>query len=250
VRSPSSLRWAAEAGLDVEVTPLAVDESDGKRVWFALVEGPAALGPLVSRARFVVEARPVRGGGRGAVRVAWPSRWEALGPIRDVVPLARVRRGGVHAALGGVEDLAALGALLMLLDGKSPRLAQPPASLLDACRFGARPCVGRGGAAREVLDRATGGVRPCTLGGRIGDAVEETEASLAARLEALAADAAARRGCASCPARAVRSRCLFPAIIDEGAYCDFVRAHAARLPRLHRRGRARPRGRGARARVI
>jgi len=230
------LERAAEAGLDLEVAPIPVDETDAHRVWFALVEGPQSLGSLVSRARFGIVGRRARGA-RGAVRVVWPTRWEALGPIRDVVPLGRVRRSGVHAGLGGDEDLAALAALLMSLDGNSLRPSHVPASLLDACRVGARGCVGRGGAARAVLsreDRAMGSVRPCTRGARIGDAVGDTEASLAARLEALAAEAEARRGCATCPARAACSRCLFPAIVDEATYCDFVRTHAARLPRLHR----------------
>jgi hypothetical protein len=153
--------------------------------------------------------------------------------MRELLPLSRLRRSGVHAAVGDRADLAALEALLISLDGNSPRPAQVPASLLDACRFGARACVGRLGAARAVLGQG-GVVRPCTRGERIGDAVEDTAASLGARLDELAAEREAARGCGGCAAREVCSRCLFPAVLSDDEYCGLVRAHAERLPRLRR----------------
>jgi hypothetical protein len=135
----------------------------------------------------------------------------------------------------GADDVAALSALLAELAQPSLRFEAPlPAELLDACRFGARPCVApRGQAAGAILD-VDGGVRPCSHGAPIAGAGDSL-ATLRRKQEALAAQAFARRGCRQCAARELCSRCLYPApFADERDYCDFVRAHVNDWSRLRR----------------
>ena len=108
---------------------------------------------------------------------------------------------------------------------------EAPRGLLDACRVGARVCVGPRGAAAAIVRGHE--VRPCTTGGVIGAVTDDTE-TLRQRLERRADDTAQRRGCAQCEARPVCSRCLFPAPLDEASYCGWIRAHAAGLPLLAR----------------
>jgi radical SAM protein with 4Fe4S-binding SPASM domain len=131
--------------------------------------------------------------------------------------------------------VAALARLCAELDG--PELtfdATLPALLVDACRFGARPCVApRGQAAGAILD-VDGNVRPCLHGAPLGRA-DDSLATLLAAQQAAAAQAFARRGCRECAALPSCSRCLFPApFADENAYCDFMRAHVTTLPRVRR----------------
>jgi predicted RNA methylase len=228
---------ARGGGLRIEVAPIV---SDVKRDWFAVARGvPGAP----SRHRFVVTmSRPPAGAASApvsaaspAVTVTWPDV-DAL-PRRDFVPLARLLRGGAGAGAWGATldagDVAALGAIARALAVAEARFDVLPRGLLDACRFGARPCVGvERGAAGAILDDA-GRVRTCAHGGVVG-AANDTRDDVAARIAALGREAEARRGCATCAARDVCSRCLFPFAVDEAAYCDFVRAHARELPLLHR----------------
>lgn len=185
---------------------------------------------LVSRHRFLIEI--VRDG-RGALDVARP---ESM-PERVHVPLARLREAPAGAAwtIVGGDDVAALERLCAQLDQHELTFDAPlPSLLVDACRFGARPCVApRGQAAGAILD-GDGGVRPCLHGEPMARA-SDTLAELLASQQAAAAQAFARRGCRECAALSACSRCLFPApFSDENAYCDFVRAHATTLPRLRR----------------
>jgi hypothetical protein len=111
-----------------------------------------------------------------------------------------------------------------------------PTQLLDACRFGARACVSledATGAAGAIADVA-GGVRPCTRGAVIGR-VDERMATILETERRLWEEARVRRGCQGCSARAVCSRCLFPApFADEAAYCEWMRAQAPAVPALMR----------------
>jgi 2-polyprenyl-3-methyl-5-hydroxy-6-metoxy-1,4-benzoquinol methylase len=190
----------------VSVRPIAATR---KRGWFHRAKGAAGV---VSRDRFTVDIAAGNG-----LSVELPSS-----PPRDYVPVERLTQGAV-ATVGGAE----LGRLLDDLAAGRVELSAIPASVLDACRFGAAACVADRGAARAIAGDA--GVRPCSHGGVVAPLSSSVE-EIRARLTALAAEAAARRGCASCAAATVCSRCLFP-LSDENAYCDFIRAHAAALPR-------------------
>jgi hypothetical protein len=149
-------------------------------------------------------------------------------PTERVVPLARLRAPST-AAVVTRDDGAALRALLEALALPDAELPSVPTALVDACRFGARSCASAAGALVDV----EGAVRPCTHGGEVARA-EHSLAELSARLQALAGEAEARRGCASCAARPVCSQCLFPTPFDEASYCELIRAHAATIPHLHR----------------
>jgi SAM-dependent methyltransferase len=228
-------------GADVTVRGL----DDGRnRNWFqvpVLVEEPtdARVDPraMIARYRFMTEVRP---GGTGRLDFTWPA--EALYNRVDVVPLGRLRKGprpafvsDRWASLSGDDDLAAFEATLTTLAAPECVIDGVwPAALYDGCRFGARICVAENdaGAAGAVLG-TDGRVRPCAHGPAYGDKHDRVTA-LTGRLHAFAAEAAARRGCATCPAAAVCSRCLFPAILDENAYCDFVRRHHGALMTWHR----------------
>jgi len=223
------LRPLAERGARVRVEPIV---STVKREWFKLARGEDPH--LVSRHRFLITVE--NGAGPGALDVARPAL-DAI-PVEEFVPLARLlgggaREGRVTATVATADDFARLGALADALGAPDATLDGPlPSALLDACRFGARACVGHGAAAGAILD-AAGGVRPCTHGGVVARA-EDPLARVDENLRALAAAAAARRGCAACPAEDTCSRCLFPAACDETAYCDFIRSNVRRLPILHR----------------
>jgi len=122
--------------------------------------------------------------------------------------------------------------------------------VLDACRFGARPCEApRGQAAGAILD-TDGNVRPCTHGEPLARG-DDSLATLLSQQQAAAARAYARRGCRDCAVVATCPRCLFPAPFADGeppagavevgadqraanAYCAFMRAHATTLPRFRR----------------
>jgi 2-polyprenyl-3-methyl-5-hydroxy-6-metoxy-1,4-benzoquinol methylase len=233
----SVLDELARSGHQATVRPIL---SERYRSWFGVATADEPLGPLVSRQRFLVELRaPDAIADQATVTVEWPAPGEI--PERPHVSLARLLGGAATADAGTgprfavvhhERDVAALATLAEGLAAGRVQLERPLGALLDACRFGAEPCVGTPGAAAGILDEE-GGVRPCTHGARIADS-HATVASVAARLRDLAAAAEERRGCRACPASPVCSRCLFPVPLDEGRYCDWVRARAAVLPALHR----------------
>jgi hypothetical protein len=223
--------WAAR-GLSVRVAPI---ESALKRNWHLRAVGDDAR--LVSRWRFTVA---IVNDGRGEFSVERPAL-EAL-PARVYLPLATLPRAHADAratdaawTIATGDDIAALTALLAQLDGHELTIdAELPAILLDACRFGARPCVAeRGQAAGAILD-VDGNVRPCTHGEPLARG-DDSLATLLAKQKSAAASAYARRGCAACAVVATCPRCLFPApFADEASYCAFMRAHATTLPRFRR----------------
>ena len=186
----------------------------------------------MSRWRFTVE---LANDGRGEFAVERPPLPSL--PARVHVPLARIQRAPRDAAwtIAGEDDVAALTLLLAALDEHELTIDAPlPSLLLDACRFGARPCVApRGQAAGAILD-VDGGVRPCTHGEPLARG-DDSLATLLANQQAAAARAYARRGCRECAIVDTCPRCLFPApFADERAYCAFMRAHATTLPRFRR----------------
>ncbi len=224
----------------VDVRPL---RASSKRRWFTR---PVPHAPhLVARHRFLVEIRP----GATGLRFERPAEDDVEREV--VVPLSRLiganaRRAAVRAELddttsgtwdrhtvaeiAGEDDVRALERLLQAVAKGSFVLDAPvPFRLLDACRFGDKPCLSGHGA---IVD-AGGGVRPCSRGAAVGRTTDR-DADMQARMQALADELAARRGCAACPARNVCSRCAFPFALDEARYCDLVRAHAPALPRLHK----------------
>jgi len=240
----SQLEWQGDGPLAVEPLLRAGVARDGrgdsvriapidsalKRHWHLRAAGGDPR--LVSRWRFTVE---IARDGRGDFAVARPPA-ETL-PARVHVPLARLREAPRAAAwtIATSDDVAALATWLARLD--EPELtvdAEPPALLLDACRFGARPCVApRGQAAGAILD-SDGNVRPCTHGEPLARG-DDSLATLVANQQAAAARAYARRGCRDCAVVASCPRCLFPApFATEAAYCSFMRAHAITLPRFRR----------------
>lgn len=244
------LEWEGEAGplaaVEVLLAPLAAAGASVavrpivaalKRQWFHVSRSSEPIAGLVSRHRFLVTISP---GGSG-LHVERPAIEAQRTQLH--VPLARLRLDGaagiatgVHAVISTGADVAALRALLGQMRRGLVRIGgEVPAGLLDGCRFGAKPCLtedGSSGAAGAILDER-GGVRPCSHGAAIGRA-DDAMASLQERLRLRAVEAAARRGCATCPASAVCSRCLHPGPLDEAGYCDLIRAEADLLPSLHR----------------
>ncbi|HKA88561.1 MAG TPA: methyltransferase [Haliangiales bacterium] len=227
-------------GCAVDVRPI---RAASKRRWHTQ---PVPHAPhLVGRHRFLVEIRP----GASGLRFERPADDDV--ERETVVPLARLvganaRRAEVRAGLdeansgtwdrnvlaeiAGENDVRALERLLQAMAKGSFVLDAPiPFRLLDACRFGEKPCLSAHGA---IVD-AAGGVRPCVRGAAVGRTTDR-DADMQARMRELADELAARRGCAECPARKVCSRCAFPFVVDEARYCDLVRAHAPALPRLHK----------------
>jgi SAM-dependent methyltransferase len=221
------LRELAARGCRVEVRPLP---SSYKREWFSRAVGDPAL-RLVSRHRFTIT---VERGGAGGLAITMPED----APEETFVPLARLR-GGATAVIADGDDVARLEQILDALGAARFELAQAPRGLLDACRFGAQSCVDDFGAAKAIVD-AAGRVRPCTHGDVVAGAADPLSA-VDDRLEALAREAEARRGCTDCAAYDVCSRCLFPVPLDESRYCELVRRHARRLPHLARLWRTLPR---------
>jgi len=223
---PLLRQTAAARALSVRIAPI---DSALKRHWHLRAVGDDAR--LVSRWRFTVE---LANDGRGEFAVERPPL-EAL-PARAHVPLARMQQAPRDAAWTiGSDDVAALTSLLAALDEHELTIdAQLPSLLLDACRFGARPCVApRGQAAGAILD-VDGGVRPCTHGEPLARG-DDSLATLLANQQAAAARAYARRGCRDCAIVETCPRCLFAApFADESAYCAFMRAHATTLPRFRR----------------
>ncbi|MCU1281025.1 MAG: hypothetical protein JWM53_4571, partial [bacterium] len=224
------LRATAARGRSVRIAPI---DSAKKRHWHlraaTLLRDDARL---VSRWRFTVE---IADDGRGEFTVVRPPL-ETL-PVRVHVPLSRLREAPRDAAwtIATADDVAALSSLLAQLSQHQLTIeAQLPALVLDACRFGARPCVApRGQAAGAILD-TDGNVRPCTHGEPLARG-DDSLATLLANQQAAAARAYASRGCRDCAVVADCPRCLFPApFADAAAYCAFMRDHATTLPRFRR----------------
>jgi SAM-dependent methyltransferase len=221
---------AAPRAMSVRIAPI---DSALKRHWHLRADslfGDDAR--LVSRWRFTVA---VTNDGRGEFWVERPPL-ETL-PARAHVPLARLAEAPRDAAwtIATGADLAALSALLAQLAQHELTIDAPlPALVLDACRFGARPCVApRGQAAGAILD-TDGNVRPCTHGEPLARG-DDSLATLLANQQAAAARAYARRGCRDCAVVATCPRCLYPApFADEASYCTFMRDHATTLPRFRR----------------
>jgi hypothetical protein len=233
--------------------PVSVDVRpywpETNRRWFTHPE-PAVDG-VVGRDRVVVELRPATG--PATAPASGPAPAEARGPRPEVpspereafVPLARLvgQAGVVRTELAGERpaaivsnsaELAALESLLVACASGVVELTTPiPFLLHDACRFGERSCLD---AHRAIVD-ADGSIRPCSHGGRVGRAASDGMASFYARMEGLRAELEARRGCATCSAAGMCSRCAFPAALDETAYCSLIRRHAAALPRWFRLAR-------------
>jgi methylase of polypeptide subunit release factors len=232
-------------GMSVTVEPIV---RELKRDWFKRALSDPPVPRLVSRHRFLVTITPppAQAGtlATGALHVRRPVPGEQMAALH--VPLERLRLGeqagpwragrAPVAVLGGPRDLARADELLDALGGGLVVLSGAiPGDLLDACRIGANKCVVPGetaGAAGAILD-LEGGVRPCTHGQPIVGA----DASLLAlmnRQRELAEEAYERRGCATCSALAVCSRCLFAGPLEEVGYCEWMRARSERLPLLHR----------------
>jgi methylase of polypeptide subunit release factors len=219
------LRPLAADGARVTVRPI---RSELKRDWFAVARTEVPIPELVSRHRFTVEIARREPAG---IEVEWPATGEAH--ERTLVPLSRLRRADADAVVAYPDDVFQLGWLCVALAAPTATFNEPlPVGWLDACRYGAQPCVAERGAAAAILD-VDGGVRPCTHGERIARA-EDTFATVAARLEALAREARTARGCASCPAEPTCSKCLFPFPLEAPAYCDFIRMNQAQLPKVRR----------------
>ncbi|MGZ3425007.1 MAG: methyltransferase [Polyangia bacterium] len=216
-----------ERAMSVRIAPI---DSALKRHWHLRAVGDDAR--LVSRWRFTVA---IVNDGRGQFSVE-RAPLETL-PARAHVPLARLQQAPRDAAwtIATGDDRAALSALLAQLAGHELTIDAPlPALVLDACRFGARPCVApRGQAAGAILD-TDGNVRPCTHGEPLARG-DDSLATLLAHQQAAAARAYARRGCRDCAVVATCPRCLFPApFAGEAEYCAFMRDHATTLPRFRR----------------
>jgi 2-polyprenyl-3-methyl-5-hydroxy-6-metoxy-1,4-benzoquinol methylase len=212
------LRPIVEAGHTVTVRPLV---SATKRSWFATARGAPGI---PSRHRFTVEVAR----GPAKLDVKFPEHPQE----QHFVPLARLSSRGQQATVTTPADAARLDHLLTRLEltGQEPLL---PAGLLDACRWGARDCVGPRSAAGAIVT-PDGKVRPCAHGPALASC-DDTLDELNARYADLAAQARARRGCDDCPADAACSHCLFPVALDDAGYCALIRKHHARLPLLHRR---------------
>ena len=237
----SVLAEHARAGFDVKVSPMP---QAVKQQWFTAATTDEPIAGLSSRHRFLVEI--TRATGPGTITVTLPTddaivrqryahlRHLALGenparrPTSVRLPMLAVVEQSLD--LARLEELVlAVRSGLITLDGDLPT------GLLDACRFGARPCAPADvtkGAAGALLDRR-GDVRPCAHGEPVATSTT-TYAELVATLVARADATALRRGCETCAAKGVCSRCLFPHVVDEQAYCATIRRWADVLPDLHR----------------
>lgn len=236
----SVLAEHAAAGYDVRVSPMP---QAVKQAWFTQAAPDEPIRGLSSRHRFLVEITRAAGA-RGEISVTLPGAGE-----RTLQPFMLLRRIGapapaarktvrlpVLAVVADAPDLARLEQLIadtrrgvVALDGELLT------GMLDACRWGAAPCVTPDitlGAVGAILDGA-GGVRPCAHGGVVATAATPY-AGLVDILHQRAADAAQDRGCGTCHAYPVCSRCLFPHVLSEAAYCDTIRRWADVLPAFHR----------------
>jgi len=220
----------------IHIAPIV---SPTKAHWFAHAATDGEdLGPLVSRQRFLVRIRKRP----GAIEIVRPQKPRTT----TFVPLSRLTVGldgamSPHrqtptAVLRGAEDLERVRQLLaQIADGVVSMSGTIPGDLLDACRLGKGTCVSfadRNGAAGAILS-LDGTVRPCAHGSAIGT-VDDSLDELVQKQRALAEATQLRRGCVSCAAAAHCSRCLFPVVLDETAYCNLVRGAGSSWPALGR----------------
>lgn len=234
------LRPLAAAGARVEVAPIFMPL---KREWFFAAHADPPIPGLVSRHRFLVTiTRPEKPPGN--LEIIRPRLDEQ--PRRGFVPLEQLRLGSdgattsfpwpTQAVISQRPDLERLEDLLGGLARGFVEIGAPvPFGLLDACRFGAEPCISfvdNWGAAGAIL-ALDGQVRPCCHGealGRLNDSLVQW----IERLRSASIEAAERRGCTDCEASQRCSRCLSPHPLDESEYCRFIRAHGGELPLFHR----------------
>jgi SAM-dependent methyltransferase len=217
------------AGARVSVRPV---DAATLQHWF-WVPSPTVEGVGAAH-RFLIEVRP---DGPAGLELVWPQ----LTPRRAIVPLARLvggrsARAQVRALLDAetshpaatvttAEDLTALEGFLDEVATGMVELAQPIAfQLHDGCRFGAETCR----RSFDAIVDTQGGVRMCAHGDVVGQ-VGDTDASYRAGVLRQQGAAELRRGCATCPAADRCSRCLFPHVLDEGAYCTLIRRRADAL---------------------
>ncbi len=232
----------ARNGFDVSISPMP---QAMKQQWFTVATTDDPIAGLPSRHRFLVEI--TRATGIGTITVTRPAD--------DVITLQRyahlrhltvgeawpsrprtVRRLPMLAAVEAAADLARLDELitsvrsgLVTLDGEIP------IGLLDSCRFGSRPCVPTDvtvGSVGAILD-PHGNVRPCAHGGPVATSTTTYE-ELKTIYQSRARAAAVRRGCETCSADSVCSRCLFPHVVDEHTYCTTIRRWADSITDLQR----------------
>ena len=215
------------AGFEVAVEPIV---SANRADWFTVV-APGSVPGVPSRHRFVIRCRRPIAPARPSLRVRLPAVPREASAT-EIVPLSRVQRADQMAAVVSIDDVKALVELTdrltapeLVLDGPLPR------SLLDACRFGAQPCTGPRGAAGAIVHGIS--LRPCAHGEAVGRATMSL-AELRSRYEALDRELQIRRGCPSCPAYTVCSRCLFPTPLPEAAYCEVSRGLARTIGLVHR----------------
>jgi SAM-dependent methyltransferase len=224
---PALLEPMARQGFDVAIAPIV---SERKKTWFARARGHASA---VSRHRFTVTLVRRGDGQGGVVEVRMPAEDQQL--AQDFVPLARLLPRAT-ATVEDASDFARLSEIVAQLARGALVLDGPlPIGLLDSCRFGGRRCVtdtpSDGGRASAAILDAQGGVRSCTHAPPIGR-VNHSLAELVAAQERADAELQARRGCAECSALVHCSRCQVPLVLDEAAYCTFMRAHPMGLERF------------------
>jgi len=232
----------ARNGFDVTVSPMP---QALKQQWFTVATTDDPIAGLPSRHRFIVEI--TRAAGEGTVTVTRPAEDEVtlqryahlrhltVGEIWPSRPRT-VRRLPMLAAVEAAADLARLDELitavrsgLVTLDGELP------IGLLDSCRFGSRPCVPMDvtvGSVGAILD-LEGNVRPCAHGGTVATTTASYE-ELKTIYHSRAREASVRRGCETCSANSVCSRCLFPHVVDEETYCNTIRRWADSIVDLQR----------------
>ncbi len=230
----------ARNGFDVRVSPMP---QAIKQQWFTVATSEAPIAGLTSRHRFLVEITRAastpgtvvvtRPADDATIRVRYaPLRSLALSPV----PAQQPKRLPMIAVVEQAADLARLEELVTAVrDGWVTFDGALPVGLHDACRFGAKTCVPAEvtrGAAGAILDRE-GNVRPCTNGAPVATWTT-TFAELIDTYTSRAAAAAHERGCETCAAKDVCSRCLFPHLFDDATYCATIRRWADVLPQLDR----------------
>lgn len=236
----SVLAEHARNGFDVRVTPMPAAV---KQHWFTVVVSEAPITGMTSRHRFLVQITRAASGS-GTVVVTRPDDHETVrvryAPLRNLelapATAKRPKRLPMIAVVEQAADLARLEELVTAIrDGWITFDGELPIGLHDGCRFGARQCVPAEvtrGAVGAILDRE-GYVRPCTNGGRVATSTT-TLAGLIDTYTTRAAATAATRGCETCAAKDVCSRCLFPHLVDDATYCTTIRRWADVLPQLER----------------
>lgn len=199
--------------------------------WSADAESPA----IISEHRFLIElARQSSPSSPRVVEVAWPSAPNRV----DFVPLSRLLVPGHdvpgRAVVESPADVARLRALVASFVERELRFEGGlPRRMLDSCRFGKARCVEKHGSAAGAILDADGGVRPCSHGAPVGS-FDDSFASLSEKYDAAMAALTERRGCVTCPAEWLCSRCMNTTPFTEPEYCDFMRTNLRVLPFLHR----------------